>query len=94
MHTLDQHITSTYRGIVGRVPRDGDPAWESYLDAFAADPAMLGAARAEKLRLEALIAARSQGETHAVEDERRRLQALTLMLSRYEAAQGEGALNE
>jgi hypothetical protein len=93
VHTLDQHIISVYRGIVGRVPLEQYPAFEDYLDAFAADPAMLAAARAEKARLEQLIAARSQGQTHIVEEERRRLQALTMMLSRFEAAQGEKALN-
>lgn len=91
--TLDDHITTVYRGIVGRMPLDGAPKYEDYLEHFT-DPDMLAAARDEKARLEQLIAARSQGQTHTVEEERRRLQALTLMLSRYEAVQGEKALNE
>ena len=93
-YTLNDHITTVYRGIVGRLPLDGAPRFEDYLEHFTTDTAMLAEARAEKARLQSVIAARSHGDSHAVEEERRRLQALTLMLARFEMVQGEKALNE
>lgn len=89
--TLDQYITSAYRGSIGRRMLDNAPDEEDYLTAFAEQPDLLHQARAEANRLDALIAARSMGDQNALHEERLRRSTLAMMLTNFERAQGQKA---